>query len=552
MVVRIPRVSVMTTKRQGRPGFFKGASRSPRKRQASRAPLTGVIYAWDMVSDALAWGPGAAEALGLSPKDLPKTGQAFAQLVEPGFGLSRNGAIDSAEGPGRSYEARYALRLEPDRVVMVEDTGRWQPGPQGRPAFTRGQLHLDPASGACDLLPAMLKERSALLCSIQDSINEAIRVSQTCTLIVGAFAEDRADTMAGIARKLRPMMRRHDLFTALGPNRFALTLTCCPASDALSAMRRLGGLLADHEDSRPLHLGAACSPDHTFKATKLLRFAEQALSRSIAGNAACTLYNARALAPSTRTEQAPFDWIAALNSRSLSLACQPLVDAQTRAPFLMQAWAALPNVDGSPIPLGPAPELHDANLALLVDGRMLELAADQLAQNPARHLALPVSPRTLQDAEWLPMLAAHLGARPGIESRLMIEVPEAALAQCRRNLGRLHAMKALGVGLALTGFGTGYVTPAHLRMLPVDLVKIDGVFIQPLKRSTDDRLTVRTLIDRAQHLGISTAAEWVDDEVTARLLAAWGVDYLQGGLFGEPQAVAQPSTLQQVLRKARG
>ena len=30
---------------------------------------------------------------------------------------------------------------------------------------------------------------------------------------------------------------------------------------------------------------------------------------------------------------------------------------------------------------------------------------------------------------------------------------------------------------------------------------------------------------------------WVDDEAIARLLAAWGVDYLQGGLFGEPQAV---------------
>jgi EAL domain-containing protein (putative c-di-GMP-specific phosphodiesterase class I) len=150
------------------------------------------------------------------------------------------------------------------------------------------------------------------------------------------------------------------------------------------------------------------------------------------------------------------------------------------------------------------------------------------------------------------MLAAHLGARPGIESRLMIEVPEAALAESRRNLGRLHAMKALGIGLALTGFGTGYVSPLQLRMLPVDLLTIDGAFIQPLKRSTDDRLFVRTLIDRAQHLGIAIAAEWVDDEATARLLASWGADYLQGALFGEPEAVLQPSALQQMLKRARG
>jgi EAL domain-containing protein (putative c-di-GMP-specific phosphodiesterase class I) len=89
-------------------------------------------------------------------------------------------------------------------------------------------------------------------------------------------------------------------------------------------------------------------------------------------------------------------------------------------------------------------------------------------------------------------------------------------------------------------------------VLPVDLLKIDGVFIQPLKRSTDDRLHVRTLVDRAQHMGIAIAAEWVDDEATARLLAAWGVDYLEGSLFGEPEAIAQPSPLQQMLRKARG
>jgi EAL domain-containing protein (putative c-di-GMP-specific phosphodiesterase class I) len=548
-------VSVMATKRQGRTGLFTGISRSPRQREASstpRSPVAGVIYSWDMVSDTLTWGPGAAEALGLPSKDLPKTGQAFSYFVEPGCGLSRQDAIGTAEGSGRSFETRYALRFEPDRVVMVEDAGRWQPDVQGRPAFARGQLRLDPVSGARDLLPAMLKQRSELLCSIQNGINEALRVPQTCTLIVGALDDGEADAMTAIARRLRPMMRRHDLFTVLGPHRFALTLTCCPATDAPSAMKRLIGLMKDHPAAASLHLGAACAPDHTFKATKLLRFAEQALASGLERGEACKLYDARPKAPSPSAEQAPFDWVAALNSRSLTLACQPMVEAHSRVPALVQACASLSRSDGSPIPLGQVPRLKEANLALLVDGRMLELAANHLKDHPGARLALPVSTRTLQDAEWLPMLAAHLGARPGIESRLVIEVPEAALAECRKILGRLHAMKALGVGLSLTGFGAGHVSPDQLRMLPVDLLKIDGVFIQPLKRSTDDRLTVRTLIDRAQHLGIATAAEWVDDEATARLLTAWGVDYLQGGLFGEPEAVLRSSTLHRMVKKARG
>lgn len=535
-------------------GLFKGASRLPRTNQTAAASRScaSVLYTWDMITDALTWGPGAAEALGLSSRDLPKNGRAFAQMVEPGCGLARADAIAAAEPPLHAYETRYALRLEPDRVVMIEDAGRWQPDVQGRPAFARGQMRVDPASGAQDLLPAMLKERSALLCGIQDAINEAVRVSQTCTLIVGAFDGDEADEMAEVARRLRPMMRRHDLFASLGPNRFVVALTCCPAADVAGAMRRLSGLLQDHPAGSSLRLGAACAPDHTFRATKLLRFAEQALAAAADRSEASALYKSRSAKPTRVAEQAPFDWVAALNERSLSLACQPMVDAQTRVPMLAHACASVAGTDGRITPLGPAPGMQETNLPLLVDGRMLELSADHLARNPDQRLALPVSSKTLQDAEWLPMLAAHLGARPGIEARLVLEIPEIALVECRRNLGRLHAMKALGVGIALTGYGAGHVPPAQLRVLPIDLLKIDGVFIQPLKRSTDDRLHVRTLIDRAQHMGIATAAEWVDDEATARLLAAWGVDYLQGGLFGQPQSMAQPSPLQQMLKKARG
>jgi len=543
----------MATKGQGRARLFGRISRPPRRdRQATHVSIAGVTYAWDLVSDSLTWGPGAAEAFGLPSRDLPKTGHAFALLVEPGCGQPRQAVIDAGEGPGGAYETRYAVRFEPDRVAMVEDAGRWLPDAQGRPAFARGRLRLDPASGARDLLPVVLKQRSELLCGIQNGVNEALRGSQTCALIVGALdpEADEGVSMAGIARALRPMMRRPDLFASLGPHRFALTLTYCPASDVPSAMRRLAGLLKDHPAAANLRLGAACAPDHTFKATKLLRFAEQALASGIARGETCTVYDGRPKA-SPAAGRASFDWVAALNDRSLTLACQPVVETLNRAPALIQARAVLSRPKGGPVPLGPVPRLKEANLPLLVDARMLELGADHLNGHPEARLALPVSAATLLDPKWLPMLAAHLGARPGIESRLLIEVPEAALAESRAILGRLHAMKALGIGLSLTGYGAGHVPPDLLRMLPIDLLKVDGVFILPLKRSIDDRLAVRTLIDRAQHLGIATAAEWVDDEATARLLASWGVDYLQGGLFGEPQAVQQPSTLHQVLKKAK-
>jgi EAL domain-containing protein (putative c-di-GMP-specific phosphodiesterase class I) len=539
------KVRAMATKRQG---IFQGASRTSRKQARVASALPGTTYAWDIASDALNWAPNAAEILGLTKRDLPRTGRAFAQLIEPGSGRARYDIIADQASSSGSYETRHALRLDPDQVLMVEDCGRWQPDIHGRPAFVRGLLRADPALATQNCLPTRIAARSELLRQIQNGVNEALRVSQTCTLIVGAL--DEADRMDEVARKLRPMMRRHDVFGIVSPTSFALALVGCPASDAVSAMNRMAGFLKGCDEA--LILGAACAPDHTFKATKLLRFAEEAVASSRARGSDKGFYDPRPAPRSRAVEQAPFDIVAALNDRSLVLASRPVMDAQTRHRALSQAIAALSTSDAGAIPLGPIPGLDNANLALLVDGRMLELAADYLARTPQARLSLPVAPATLKDAEWLPMLAAHLGARPGIESRLVIEVPEIALAGDGALQGRLHAMKAIGVGLSLSGYGTGHVSAAQLRHMPFDLLKIDGIFIQPLKRSTQDRLYIRALIDRAQNCGIAVAAEWVDDEMTARLLTSWGVDYLEGSLFGELAALVQPSPLRDMLERAWG
>jgi len=545
----------MATRRQDRAGIFRGASRMPRKRPAPTGPqaaltaLKGVAYTWDLASDALAWGPNAAEVLDMPSNALPQTGSAYARLVEPGSGSDRRSALAAEGGPVLAYDGRYALRFAPNRVLMVQDSGRWQTDARGRPTLLRGLLRVDAGASAQDLLPAAIVARSVLLRLIQDRIEEAAQLSHTCTLMVGAFEPDQDVSMQAAARSLRPMLRRGDHVAMLSPGRFALILACCPAAEAPSAMKRALALVTADGISPTLRLGAACSPDHTFEATKLLRFAEEAAEAAKTRPEPFVLHRTRH-AGKPKSREAPSDLVDALNDRRLILACQPVVDAQLRQPALVRASAAIREPDGRTGAVGPLPALEAANLALLVDARLLELAADHLARCPETRLVLPVSPATLLDREWLPMLAAHLGARPGIAARLVVAVPEEVLSDPGAVLGPLNAMKALGLGIGLTGFGTGHASLAALKSVPVDLAVIDGIFVQPLKRSTGDRLFVRTLIDMAHHLGIATAAEWVDDEASARLLSAWGVDYLQGSPFGEAEPVAEPESLLRRLRRA--
>jgi EAL domain-containing protein (putative c-di-GMP-specific phosphodiesterase class I) len=93
-------------------------------------------------------------------------------------------------------------------------------------------------------------------------------------------------------------------------------------------------------------------------------------------------------------------------------------------------------------------------------------------------------------------------------------------------------VKDLGCRIAIDDFGAGYTSFRNLRKLGVDLVKIDGAFVQNIRRSDDDRAFVRTLIDLGRRLGLETVAEWVQDEAAAAMLAHWGCDYLQGALVG--------------------
>jgi EAL domain-containing protein (putative c-di-GMP-specific phosphodiesterase class I) len=71
-----------------------------------------------------------------------------------------------------------------------------------------------------------------------------------------------------------------------------------------------------------------------------------------------------------------------------------------------------------------------------------------------------------------------------------------------------------------------------LRQLGLDLVKIDGAFVQTIAKSEEDRAFVQMLLDLSRRLRVSTVAEWVQDEETAALLAGWGCDYLQGAMIG--------------------
>ena len=90
------------------------------------------------------------------------------------------------------------------------------------------------------------------------------------------------------------------------------------------------------------------------------------------------------------------------------------------------------------------------------------------------------------------------------------------MADPRRALGVLEALRALGVRLSLDDFGTGHSSLAYLKSLPLDEVKIDRSFVMGMAEDGDDAAIVRSTIDLARHLGLAVVAEGVETAAVLR------------------------------------
>ena len=92
----------------------------------------------------------------------------------------------------------------------------------------------------------------------------------------------------------------------------------------------------------------------------------------------------------------------------------------------------------------------------------------------------------------------------------------------------------LGIRVAVDDFGTGYSSLAYLRELPIDELKLDRSFVQPMAEDPRAAAIVRSTIGLAHSLGMTLVAEGVEDEATADHLALSGCDESQGFYYSRP------------------
>ena len=341
-------------------------------------------------------------------------------------------------------------------------------------------------------------------------------------------------------------LRGKDCIGRFSSNKFGIVLQNCSEEGVETISRRLMATVRDSvidtsvgAVATTISVGAVLLPEHAGSAQGAIGRALQALD--IARGSRSDRFNLyqpcerRIRAPSRRghrrrdrprAQRPPHDPGAAADRH-----------VKSHEPELYECLLRMKRLDGSIASASEfIPVAEQFGLAKLVDHRALELAIELLRSMPKIKLALNVSAATATDPQWLHGLEAFAARASGLAERLTIEITEtAAISDLEETAKFVAALKALGCRVALDDFGAGYTSFRSLRLLGVDMVKIDGSFIQNLGTQAEDELFVRTLIELAKSFGITTVGEWVGDEKTAKMLEKAGVAYMQGYFFGAPE-----------------
>ncbi|HTV36418.1 MAG TPA: bifunctional diguanylate cyclase/phosphodiesterase [Xanthobacteraceae bacterium] len=534
------------------------------------ASVGEVAYDWTIDSDALLWSANVKEVLLVRDIEAISSGRGYAQLLQAENAQARSDAVTQSdkrdEGSGVAYQIQYAIRPDPgsETRLWVEDTGRWFAGPDGRPLRAHGLLRVINERyeherrltylARYDGLTGELN-RHHLTEVLEDTLEDSIRFRSSCGFLLVAidnlarinesYGFDTADrVIVEVGKRLRSRMRGKDTLGRYSGNKFGLVLRDCTPDDmAIAAERLLAGIRDEMVATTAgliavtATIGGVTGPRHAKSVVEVLGRAQEALDTAKSRHRGSFLaYRPNIEREALRREnlRATDEIVAALNERRIFLAFETVVTAAHRRPAFYECLMRIRRADGGLIAANEiVPVAERLGLVRLLDHRVLELVVDELVAAPALHASLNVSPASTGDPDWWAGLGSLLRTHPGVAERLIVEITEsAAIQDVDETRGFVARVKDLGCRIAIDDFGAGYTSFRNLRKLGVDIVKIDGAFVQDITESEDDRTFVRTLIELAKRLKLESVAEWVQSEEAARMLEAWGCDYLQGALVG--------------------
>ncbi|MFV0261741.1 MAG: biofilm formation regulator HmsP [Kluyvera sp.] len=231
------------------------------------------------------------------------------------------------------------------------------------------------------------------------------------------------------------------------------------------------------------------------------------------------------------------DILTALDTQQFSIWLQPQVDTLTGKVCSAEVLLRQRQEDGNwALPNDLIDSIESCGLMVTVGHWVLEEACRQLAVWQSRDIMLPlsvnISALQLLHHDMVSDMLALLDRYRIAPGTLVLEVTESRrIDDPKAAVAILRPLRNAGVRIALDDFGMGYAglrQLQHMKSVPVDILKIDKIFIDTLP---EDASMVAAIIQLGRSLNLKMVAEGVENEEQYSWLRAANVDVLQGFLF---------------------
>ncbi len=347
-----------------------------------------------------------------------------------------------------------------------------------------------------------------------------------------------------VGERLTSELREGDTVARLGGDEFAVLQTGIDDPDHAGtlAARLIEVVSAPYEVEGHLvsigvSIGIAVGPGDGDDCDRLLKSADMALYRAKSeGRGAYCFFEAEMDARLQARRRLEVDLRAALATNALTVHYQPLVDLAKGEVVGFEALVRWDHPDrGWVSPVDFIPVAEETGLVIPLGVFVLKRACKDAASWPGDvKIAVNLSPLQFRSGTLLADVKTALEDAGLAPERLELEITEALLLEkSEQVLTTLHALRVLGVRIAMDDFGTGYSSLSYLRSFPFDKIKIDRSFVQNLGQSTDSQAIVRAIVSLGSSLGITITAEGVENEADLACLRAEGCDQGQGYLFAK-------------------
>ncbi len=188
------------------------------------------------------------------------------------------------------------------------------------------------------------------------------------------------------------------------------------------------------------------------------------------------------------------------------------------------------------------PQLEATDSIGLLDKHMIKLALHHLNQTERGALGCNVSVETVQDKEAWSEIYRLILENVQVADRLVVEVTETRpIKDIKEFVENLSLLRSLGCRIAVDDFGDGYMSPAMLLRLEVDIVKIDASLLRTIRSSGQKNSSLHHIVGFAKSVAPLVVVEGVEDARDVMRAAAAGATHVQGYFISKPIAKSYPS-----------